>query len=289
MELVLAKKKDLMRKITLVPIGGLGNRIEAISSVIAYCHAREIYLEVIWFKDHGLNCDFDNLFMINKSLKNIEIRNANIGDLFLRDNPRRRNFWIPFLFEYILYDKCIYCSKGDFKVQDINPELDTSLDLYKSIFMVSWGDYWTGYPVFQWLNLNLDVETRIKEIMKCFSENTIRLHIRRTDSLIDTEYSPTELYINIINKEIEKNNDVNFYLASDSVEEKEQLVSMFGDRIITSWNIVERNTKEGIIDAFVEMNVLSRTSRLYSGNSSFARMASRMTNIHHIILDSRTI
>ena len=100
MELVLAKKKDLMRKITLVPIGGLGNRIEAISSVIAYCHAREIYLEVIWFKDHGLNCDFDNLFMINKSLKNIEIRNANIGDLFLRDNPRRRNFWIPFLFEY---------------------------------------------------------------------------------------------------------------------------------------------------------------------------------------------
>ena len=72
-----------MRKITLVPIGGLGNRIEAISSVIAYCHAREIYLEVIWFKDHGLNCDFDNLFMINKSLKNIEIRNANIGDLFL--------------------------------------------------------------------------------------------------------------------------------------------------------------------------------------------------------------
>lgn len=70
--------------------------------------------------------------------------------------------------------------------------------------MVSWGDYWTGYPVFQWLNLNLDVETRIKEIMKCFSENTIGLHIRRTDSLIDTEYSPTELYINIINKEIEK-------------------------------------------------------------------------------------
>lgn len=54
MELVLAKKKDLMRKITLVPIGGLGNRIEAISSVIAYCHAREIYLEVIWFKDHGI-------------------------------------------------------------------------------------------------------------------------------------------------------------------------------------------------------------------------------------------
>ena len=138
-ELVLAKKKDLMRKITLVPIGGLGNRIEAISSVIAYCHAREIYLEVIWFKDHGLNCDFDNLFMINKSLKNIEIRNANIGDLFLRDNPRRRNFWIPFLFEYILYDKCIYCSKGDFKVQDIILSWILVSDLYKSIFMVSWG------------------------------------------------------------------------------------------------------------------------------------------------------
>ena len=58
---------------------------------------------------------------------------------------------------------------------------------------------------------------------------------------------------------MKKNNNVNFYLASDSVEEKEQLVSMFGDRIITSWNIVERNTKEGIIDAFVEMSIHALT------------------------------
>ena len=50
-----------------------------------------------------------------------------------------------------------------------------------------------------------------------------------------------------------------------------------------------RNTEEGIIDAFVEMNILSRTKKIYAGDSSFARISANISGIDYVQLDLRLL
>jgi len=90
-----------IKTFTLIPVGGLGNRFEAISSILCFCREKGRNLEIIWFKDRGLNCNFDKLFSIDPKIENVTIRNAKASDFILRDNPRRRNLRIPRLFESI--------------------------------------------------------------------------------------------------------------------------------------------------------------------------------------------
>ena len=47
-----------MKRLTLIPIGGLANRFNAITSAIAFCRDYHIKLRVIWFKDKGMGANF---------------------------------------------------------------------------------------------------------------------------------------------------------------------------------------------------------------------------------------
>ena len=62
-----------MDKLTLIPIGGLANRIYAITSAIAYCQAHSIPLKIVWFKDWGMGADFHSLFKLSPAIKDVEI------------------------------------------------------------------------------------------------------------------------------------------------------------------------------------------------------------------------
>lgn len=276
-----------MRSLTLIPVGGLGNRIEAMSSAIAFCKEQKVKLKILWFKDCGLNCDYEKLFFLDPALVDVEIRNAKGFDFFLRDNPRKRNLWIPYFFEKCYYDKCIYYYDNDFQVKNEYPPFDNQLDRYSKIYMVSCGLYWKDENMYQWIKLSNNIEKRVQDALTLFSSNMIGIHIRRTDNSNTIKYSPTELFINAIDKEIEQDENVSFFLASDSMDEKKRLKNLYGNRIITFMKDTNRNTEEGIIDAFVEMNILSRTNRIYAGDSSFARISSNLSGIDYIQLDLR--
>jgi len=267
---------------TLVPVGGLGNRIGAIGSALCFCQEKHRNLEIIWFKDQGLNCDFDKLFFIDPKIKNVTIRNAKAFDFILRDNPRKRNLWIPRLFEKHLYNKCIY---ADLVMQNEQPAYDEQFDSSPRIYMVSCGVYWKCPNMYQWIRLCNTVEEKVKQVTDSFPANTIGIHIRRTDNAASIKYSPTRLFVEVINKEIENDNNVKFYVASDSIKEKEYLISLYGDRIITSMEETARNTEEGIINAFVEMNILSRTNKLYGGYSSYAQISAALSDVNFTQLD----
>lgn len=275
------------RTFTLVPVGGLGNRLFAISSALAYCQAKGIYLKIIWFKDHGLNCDYDKLFSLVPELENVEIRNATYLDLLLRDNPRRRNFWIPRFFESLSYDKRVYCYENKFQVRNENPLEDTSLDGYDNIFMVSYRKYWDFESPLRWFVLSDVVHRRIDEQKQLFTSDMVGVHIRRTDNTDAIKYSPTSLYIEKMKEEIQKNPDVKFYLSSDSKEEKECLKKEFAKRIVTTSREVVRNSEEGIVDAFVEMNLLALTRKIYAGNSTFSMLAALLSGVELCNLDIR--
>lgn len=67
------------RYILLVPVGGLANRMKAIDSAIKLSRKTNSELHIIWFKDRGLNCRFDQLFE-PIDLPNVKITEATWSD-----------------------------------------------------------------------------------------------------------------------------------------------------------------------------------------------------------------
>ena len=91
----------------LVPVGGLANRMKAIDSAIKLSRKTNSELHIIWFKDRGLNCRFDQLFE-PIDLPNVKITEATWSDYLLYDRPRQKNIFIPHLFQKATFDNCIY-------------------------------------------------------------------------------------------------------------------------------------------------------------------------------------
>lgn len=261
---------------TLVPFGGLGNRLYAICSAITYCRDTNRSLKILWFKDHNLNCPVTELFSVRPDYGHVQLVDGGWTDLILRDNPRRRNFWIPKFFQRFLFDRRIYVDEV-YRVASIHTQPDYGpLESFKHIFMVSYWYFHTTPDMWQSIVIDPRIEARVREVTGGFTApRTVGVHIRRTDNTFSIQESPTELFIRRMEDEIERyRGEVAFYLASDSLEVKKELIDRFGDRIITSMKPTSRNNKEGIIDGFVEMNVLSRTDKIYaSSRSSFSELA----------------
>lgn len=74
--------------ITLVPIGGLGNRMRAIASGIALSEATQQKLCIVWIKDKGLNCRFDELFYSPK-FNDVCIKEHSLWNKFAIDYPEK--------------------------------------------------------------------------------------------------------------------------------------------------------------------------------------------------------
>jgi hypothetical protein len=273
--------------ITLVPEGGLGNRLKAICSTISYCKQKQQALRIIWFNSWGLRCDYDKLFTLAPGVDFIEIHNAKPLDWLMRDNPRKKNFWIPALFEHVLFNKCIYWYKNSFKPANIYPPYSDELEKYARVFIVQCGAYWQfAEGSEQYIQPTPLVRQLVAEKKKKFAPNTIGIHIRRTDNVHNIRYSPTKLFMARMIEEVNKDHDVKFYLASDSLNEKAFLIECFGDRIITSLHGMTRETEDGIVEAFAEMLVLGSCRKIYAGLSTFAEMAAFFGKTECVILET---
>lgn len=261
-----------------VPVGGLANRMKAIGAAVALSNDVQATTTIIWYKDKGLNCPFDELFEPIEN-KLVTLRENSIFDLFLYDRPRKKNFCIPRFFQKFLFDQAMY-------------EQDVCTRSHEGFDFLSWclgkKSYIAGYVYFYPKENNkfsifhpkAELMERIRETVKLFGKQTIGVHIRRTDNIESIQKSPTHLFIERMKAEVEKNPDTKFYLATDSDEEKNTMKEIFKERIITSPKQADRNSPQGIKDALVEMYVLSMTSKIFgSVKSSFSQTAAEIGGI----------
>ena len=65
-----------MKRLTLIPIGGLANRFNAITSAIAFCRDYHIKLRVIWFKDKGMGANFHDLFELSEDVDKLMLNGS---------------------------------------------------------------------------------------------------------------------------------------------------------------------------------------------------------------------
>lgn len=272
--------------ITLVPVGGLANRMRAIDSAITLAQDTHHELRIIWFKDKGLNCRFCDLFQ-PITLSGVSVKEADCSDYLLHDRPRKKNFYFPYIFLNMQYDSHIY-------------EKETTDLFYQQFDFKKWAEehqnvwiasYIYFYPVpveserYRVFNPIPQLQQEIEKRSVGFNLHTRGIHIRRTDHIDSINQSPTSLFIKRIKECITTDANSLFYLATDSEEEKKTLTELFGKHIQTSPHKANRNTPEGIQEGLIELYTLSRTQRIFgSSNSSFTEAAASLGNIQNEVI-----
>ena len=266
--------------LTLVPVGGLANRMKAIDAAIQLISGTDLALKIYWFRDKGLNCRFDQLFQ-PLDLPQVSLIEATSFDSFSYDRPRKRNLYIPRFFQSFYFDDCVYEAEAtermyqhfDFRSWAIN----------KRTYLASCVYFFPPAPdtrLFQFFHPVPALQQRIDEVSRTFGNRCVGVHIRRTDNLSSINESPTKLFVDRMQMMIQSDKDTCFYLASDSSEEKSKMKAIFGERILTSVTDLSRNSVQGIQDALVELYVLSKTKMILgSVKSSYSETAAQIGQI----------
>lgn len=120
------------------------------------------------------------------------------------------------------------------------------------------------------------VDTATQDI----TNETIGVHIRRTDHGRAIQKSPEEAFRHAMRKEINQNPDVTFFLATDSAETKQSFQREFGDRILSNDVPLTRRSTSGLQGAIIDLYGLARTRKVLGSQvSTFSGMAAKIGGI----------
>ena len=265
-----------MNHLTLVPEGGLCNRIYAITSTVAFVKKYNIRLTVIWFIDKGMGAGFYDLFTCPQELENVEIRDAGVSDFYKYAKPIKRNLFLPKLYQKFKFDAVYFWYKEHCSVEDWYLSHPDAHQFY----LFHCQKYADITNLIKTFSLVPAIQKIIDERLKLLSPHTVGIHIRRTDLKAAITHSPLSAFVEKMQQEINCIPETDFYVASDSLEEKKKIKEIFGDKIIIVENNLKRNTKEGVVDALIELYTLASTKKIYGSlHSTYSTLTSEINNI----------
>ena len=111
---------------------------------------------------------------------------------------------------------------------------------------------------------------------------TVGVHVRRTDHTEAIANSPLSLFADKMRQEMMEVPGTDFFVATDDEGVKRELREALPDAklIFHDSGIIDRNSKEGICDAYIEMLALSRCRKILgSYNSTFSLLPSYIGDI----------
>lgn len=272
--------------ITLVPRAGLCNRLNAITSGILYAQKNpNVKLKILWWKSHDCCCKWSDLFQQLPSPFEIKPMRS-----LVKNKPgSRKNLFIPDKLRNLFYDVADnYGSRHSDEFDAYLTRLCVDKKERATVY-VSSDNRWNECELrssLASLFIPIDeLQEKIKKYTSQYGENTIGVHIRRTDHKASINNCPTELFIKAMEEEIERDNTVKFYVASDDYEVKKQMISKFGkERVLTQDLVLKRSSVDGMKDAVVDLWCLGSCCKLYGSISTYSYVASLLYNIERITL-----
>lgn len=232
--------------------------MRAMASALVLAEKYHTKLKVIWPMNKWLNSRFDRLF---EPIEGVEV--------VCSSSPvwRISHILAKYRYTHVFFPKNMEDGK------DVMACLEKGEDVY----IHSYSQFYEidGYRCFRPVKHILDT---VDVLLPKDQSSLVGIHIRRTDNQKSIEMSPTSLFIDAINQEINRNPDVRFYLATDSREDERILVQQFGNRIMMNHGRdLRRNSNQGIIDALVDLTCLSRCTKILGSYwSSFSETAAVM-------------
>ena len=264
--------------IFLQPHSGLANRIRVIVSGISLAKKLNQPIVLIWRKDAGCNIEFYELF---EPIKGLIVKEYSLK-FFIMNMIRGKKYftWIPRLIgiDFYMFDE----NFKEFVWNNNRYKLDACLlkKSIKNIYINACHDFCDGNDEFAQFVPADRIKALILENTKYFTLKTVGIHIRRADNNQSIKNSPTELFVDQIQKDIDEDNDVNFFLATDDTATEQFLKNQFPGKIFSAKKQYNRNSREGMTGAMVDLYCLSKSAKIYGSYwSSFSDVAAQIGGI----------
>lgn len=260
-----------MKYLFVQPLGGLCNRMRVITGSAVLAKELNKELVVIWTRDKSLNCKYSDLF-VAPPFKVIETQLSSLKQRFLW------HLIIRILRYRLLKDEWIVENARGKRIEEwIGLINNDNLFIYSNLDIVLFGDYSIFKPKPSLLSAINNVT---------LPDNTIGIHLRRTDNEKAIRFSPTKLFLDKVKDELRFNPNQKYYLATDDLAEERLFVETFGDNIIIyNKNSLDRNAPVAIKEALVDLYNLSCCSKIYgSYYSSFSDVAAVWGGIQKTVL-----
>jgi hypothetical protein len=252
------------------PLAGLCNRMRSLDSAMALADATGHELHVIWDLNRELNCRLEDLFELPAAIKSLrQPRSGRFG---------RRCRWLYYTAtcQIHLGQKRIvrWVQEGrDFR----------SLRDYRTVSMATWEEFFPRAKPFRAFRPIAALQQTVERY--CSEGNVIGVHIRRTDNRASIDKSPTTCFLELMQREVDADRSVKFFVATDSPEEESRLKQRFGGRIITHAKAtLDRDDPRGIQDAVVDLYSLANCRKLIGSHwSSFTDVAAQIRGIERLV------
>jgi hypothetical protein len=253
--------------------------MRSIDSAIALAEKLGKKLHVIWLLTSECNCKFQHLFIVPKKVNRlIQFRAIKPLGLFYKA--------LHLYYSYFNHYNCLDQKRIEGLIDKMN-DLE-ELTMRNRVFISTYSRFYPSSHPFRSF-----VPTKyLEEIINSYKEkNMIGVHIRRKDSIRSMTYSPLEGFIECMKEEIDKNNEVKFFVSTDDPQVEVQLRNIFHHRIVThNKNSLIRNSHLAIQDAVIDLYCLANCSKLIGSYwSSFTDTAWQINGIEKVIIKSESL
>jgi len=258
--------------ITVIPRGGLCNRLRVVASSLEFAGACRQPLQVVWYRSRDMNARFDVLFEIREVPFGLIERNGMIPALrVLRD--RSRAVLAGLRGAVVLGDR--ETQPGIFRLNDIVARVgnrDVLVETNSCLAHVP--------GMFDVFRPTAPVTDRIATLLPRL-RRSVGVHIRRTDNVRATLVSTLDAFAALMLAECGHDDDVEFFVATDDGAVFRQLRRDFGPRV---WEYPKRAYRRddpaGIVDALIDLLALASCRKVIGSHwSSFTDTAAEWGNV----------
>lgn len=274
--------------IIIEPCAGLGNKLLGLSSAFSVAQELNRELVVMWKREVGCNVRAEELFDLPMQVIEISENGYSKEPIaHLRGNQLKKK-WRGKASRFL---EC-----GD--VEDIKKKEGFAgilkvIEKEPVIYLKSFGPICElDAASFSFLKPSANIEKKGSPLFSQLDANTVGVHVRRTDHTEAIANSPLSLFIRRMQNEVELNPKTGFFVATDDETVKAELrEGLPGIKLIFNESgIIDRNSKEGLEDAFIEMLSLSRCRKILgSFNSTFSLIPSYIGNIPLEVVKKETV
>ena len=270
------------KKLILEPLNGLANRLRAIASGIALLERYDdLKLDVAWEINEHLAAQYEDLF------KPIYLPRLHIGqvcDYPLLTICRSEKIGLQRRVISPLRNLRGITASESFAM--LLPEVKTQRSRLalrtRNTAILRTCQQFVDFPQWQYFVPRTKLQIQINELSESLGNQSIGIHIRRSDNSKSWEKSPLSTFITLMKGELEESPATRFFLATDSEDVRTALIHIFGkNTVLTRHGVnLSRDKKVGMEDAVIDMWTLSKTKRIFGSYwSSFSRVSGRIGNV----------
>ncbi len=261
--------------ITIVPDGGLCNRMRAVSAARILAQRVERPLRVVWWRTPNCNARFDAIFETRHVPFQVEEKWAMAG--IVRKMMRLRETVGERTGQVVLRGAA--ATPDGFEQDKIE-----ALARTRNVYIRSFAKFLSKPDMFSFFKPVASIQRHL-DAMRNELEGAVGVHIRRTDNVKAIEKSPMSAFHKLMDAELSNREGTRFFVATDSPEAYAELKQKYGDRVFEfSKQTVSRADPSGISDAVVDLYALGACQKIIGSYwSSFTDTAAELRNIERLI------